>query len=174
MALTFRDITKSNFDECIGLKVRDDQKFVASNVFSIAQSKIWPGFIPAAIYHDDTMVGFVMYRLDYQKHELYLCRLMVDQRYQQRGYGRGALELLRDIAMRDPGIERIELSTRPANVYGINVYEKFGFRDTGVLDDGEEVFVLELPKGATMKPAKDAPADIDGTSAPSRHRCRLS
>jgi diamine N-acetyltransferase len=146
VALTFRDITKSSFDECVELKVRDDQKFVASNLYSIAQSKIWPGLIPLAVYYDETMVGFVMYRLDHEKKELDLCRLMVDQRYQHRGYGRGALELLRDIACREPGIERIVLSTRPANAYGIKVYEKFGFRDTGVLEDGEEVFVLDLPK----------------------------
>ena len=146
MSVSLRAITKANFQECIGLKVRDDQKFVASNVYSLAQSRIWPGLIPLAVYHDETMVGFVMYKLDHEKKELDLCRLMVDQRHQHQGYGRGALEALSDIAMREPGIERIVLSTRPANAYGIKVYEKFGFRDTGVLEDGEEVFVLDLPK----------------------------
>ena len=36
------------------------------------------------------------------------------------------------------------LSTNPDNAYGIKVYEKFGFRDTGVLDEDEEVFELVL------------------------------
>lgn len=146
MSVSLRAITEVNFQECIGLKVRDDQKFVASNVYSLAQARIWPGLFPLAIYHDDTMVGFLMYRLDDDGRELDLCRLMVDQRYQHQGYGRGALEVLRDIAVREPRIERIVLSTKPDNAYGIKVYERFGFRDTGVLEDGEEVFMLELPK----------------------------
>lgn len=146
MSVSLRAVTKANFQECIGLKVRDDQKFVASNVYSLAEAKVGPEYIPLAIYHDETMVGFLMYELNYPAKELYLCRFMVDQRFQHRGYGRGALELLKDIAMKDPGIERMALSTKPDNAYGIKVYERFGFRDTGVLDDGEEVFVLNLEK----------------------------
>ena len=146
MAISFKEITSSNFIECIHLHVREDQPFVASNVFSIAQSKIEPQFIPLAIYHDETMVGFLMYALEYKKKMLYLCRFMIDQRYQHQGYGKGALDLLKEIAMADPGIELIELSTRPDNAYGIRVYEKFGFKDTDVMDEGEEVFVLDLQK----------------------------
>jgi len=146
MAVSLRAITKDNFQECVRLRVRDDQKFVATNAYSIAQSKIEPENMPLAIYHDETMVGFLMYELDYRNKELYLARLMIDQRYQHQGYGRGALEVLKAIAMKDPGIAKITLSTKPENAYGIRVYEKFGFRDTGVLDDGEEVFVLNLAK----------------------------
>ena len=40
----------------------------------------------------------------------------------------------------------MELSTRLENKYGIKVYEKFGFKDTGVLRLGDEVFVLSLQK----------------------------
>ena len=144
MSLSFREITECNFLECIRLRVRDDQKYVASNVYSVAQSKIEPKYVPLAIYSDDTMVGFVMYELNYQKKELYLCRLMIDQQYQHMGYGKGALDILKEMALGDPGIEKIELSTKPDNTYGIKVYERFGFKDTGLLDEGEEVFVLEL------------------------------
>ena len=146
MSLSFRAITKNNFNECIRLKVRDDQKYVASNVYSIAQSKTEPKYIPMAIYNDETMVGFVMYELDYKEKELYLCRFMIDEQHQHMGYGKGALDILKGMAMKDPGIEKIELSTKPDNEHGIKVYEEFGFIDTGVLDDGEEVFVLYLRK----------------------------
>lgn len=128
------------------MKVRDDQKYVASNVYSIAQSKTEPKYIPMAIYNDETMVGFVMYELDYKEKELYLCRFMIDEQHQHMGYGKGALDILKGMAMKDPGIEKIELSTKPDNEHGIKVYEEFGFIDTGVLDDGEEVFVLYLRK----------------------------
>lgn len=149
MSLSFREITKSNFIQCIQLKVRDDQKYVASNVYSIAQSKTEPKYIPMAIYNDETMVGFVMYELNYRARKLYLCRFMIDQQYQHMGNGKGALDILKGIAMKDPGIEKIELSTKPDNEHGIKVYEESGFIDTGVLDDGEEVFVLHLKKQRT-------------------------
>jgi diamine N-acetyltransferase len=141
-----RDITNENWHECIQLRVRDDQPYVAPNLYSIAQSKVEPRWIPMAVYNDETMVGFIMYELDYRNKQLYLCRFMIDQRYQHKGYGKGTLDILREIAMRDPGIEKVELSTNPKNAHGIKVYTRYGFRDTGILDDGEEVFVLDLQK----------------------------
>jgi len=146
MTLSFKEITVDNFIQCVRMKVNDDQNFVAPNVFSIAQSKVEPQFIPMAIYNNDTMVGFLMYELDYKNKKLYLCRFMIDPKYQHMGYGKGALEILKEIAMKDPDIERMELSTSPENAHGIKVYEKFGFKDTGVLDGDEEVFVLDLQK----------------------------
>jgi diamine N-acetyltransferase len=144
MGVTFRDLTKDNFKECIKLKVRDDQRFVASNLYSIAQSKIMPEYMPLAIYNDETIVGFIMYKLDMEKQELYLCRFMIDVQYQGKGYGKESLDLLKSIAEKVSGINKIELSTKPDNHHGIKIYEKAGFKDTGILDDGEEVFVLEI------------------------------
>jgi len=146
-----REITKDNFIECIRLKVRDDQRFVASNVFSIAESKVEPKNIPMAVYAGETMVGFVMYDLDYPARELYISRLMIDQRYQHKGYGRETLEALRQIGLQDAGVDKLTLSTNPENAYGIRVYEKFGFKDTGKMDDGEEVFSLDLGRQSTTR-----------------------
>ena len=60
MNVSLREITPANFKECINLKVAEDQKmFVAPNVTSIAQSKIYPTVEPFAVYNDDELVGFV-------------------------------------------------------------------------------------------------------------------
>ncbi len=144
MAVSFKPITEANFHECTKLAVREDQPFVAPNVYSIAQSKVEPFWITEAIYADETMVGFVMYDIDLEENQLYLCRFMVDKNHQHKGYGKAALDLLKDIAVNTPGIKRMKLSTEPHNANGIRIYEKFGFKDTGVLDDGEEDFILEL------------------------------
>jgi diamine N-acetyltransferase len=146
MAVILADITKENFRECTKLRVREDQPFVAPNIYSIAQSKVEPEYMCKAIYNDQTMVGFIMYALDYPKHQIYLCRFMIDERHQHKGYGLAALEWLRDMAMADPLIDEIELSTRPQNKNGIRIYEKFGFRDTGRMDEGEEVLVMKVEK----------------------------
>jgi RimJ/RimL family protein N-acetyltransferase len=62
------------------------------------------------------------------------------------GYGKEALDVLKRIAMEDSRIEHIELSTKPDNTHGIKVYARFGFKDTGVMDGDEEVFILVLCK----------------------------
>ncbi|HEY8601681.1 MAG TPA: hypothetical protein VIL85_24860, partial [Thermomicrobiales bacterium] len=70
MTVSLRDVTKENWQECIKLKLTPEQEhFVASNTYSLAESKFMPTFIPQAIYANmdgiegETMVGFVMYGL---------------------------------------------------------------------------------------------------------------
>jgi diamine N-acetyltransferase len=128
------------------LSVRKDQPFVASNAFSMAESKIFPNWITKAIYWDEELVGFMMYEKNYAEHELYLCRFMIDQRYQGKGYGKAALDKLKEIALGDEKIKQITLSTNPENKNGIRIYEKFGFVDMKYMDHEEEVFVLDLKK----------------------------
>jgi len=144
MNLDFCKLDEDNFKECVGLSVREDQPFVAPNMRSLAQAYLNPEAIPRAIYVEDVMVGFIMYLVDRGSGELYLWRFMIDQAHQGKGYGTAALAYLERIARAEPGIVRMKLSTSPANANGIKVYTKFGFVDTGILDDGEEIFVKEL------------------------------
>jgi diamine N-acetyltransferase len=146
MSISLREITQDNFYACMRLKVRTDQPFVASNAFSVAESKIFPFWITNAIYYDEEIVGFMMYTKNYEENELYLCRFMIDQNHQGKGYGKGALDLLKEIAMSDENIKTIKLSTNPTNENGIRIYEKFGFIDMKYMDHDEEVFVLDLKK----------------------------
>ena len=146
MSISLREITQDNFYACMKLSVRKDQPFVASNSFSVAESKIFPNWITNAIYNDEEMVGFMMYEKNYEENELYLCRFMIDQKHQGKGYGKAALDKLKEIAMSDENINKIKLSTDPKNVNGIRIYEKFGFIDMNYMDDEEEVFELNLKK----------------------------
>lgn len=142
MMVELREVNRDNFRECIGLEVRPDQPFVASNLYSLAEAKADPAWTVRAVYADGAMVGFVMYAVEGD--ELYLCRFMIDRRHQGRGFGRETLGLLESIARASPGVRRFRLSTAPDNQRGIRIYERFGFVDTGELEDGEEVFVKPL------------------------------
>ena len=146
MSISLREITQDNFYACMRLSVRKDQPFVASNAFSVAESKIFPNWITNAIYYDEEIVGFMMYTKNYEENELYLCRFMIDQNHQGKGYGKGALDKLKEIAMGDENINKIKLSTDPTNENGIRIYEKFGFVEMKYMDENEEVFVLDLKK----------------------------
>lgn len=65
MNIELRPVTKSNFEAIIQLEVSHDQQhYVASNLYSIAESKVFPECIPLAIYDGNRPVGFLMYAFD--------------------------------------------------------------------------------------------------------------
>lgn len=144
MAVSFRPVDAGNFMACVKMHAGAGQPWVAPNVFSIAQAKVEPDLQPFGIYADEALVGFIMYALRPANQELYLARFMLDEPQQRRGYGLAALELLKELAQRQPGIRRIRLSTNPGNEHGIRVYTRFGFKATGVMHGAEAEFVLEL------------------------------
>ena len=141
------EITRDNWRECVRLKVGDDQqKFVASNAVSLAQSKYEPECVPLAAYDGDTIVGFVMYRPeDYGLSKLwFIDRLMVGTQYQGKGYGRAAMETLIARLKPIPGYNAILISFVPGNEAAEKLYTSLGFVDTGEIDEGEIVYRLAL------------------------------
>ncbi len=152
MNITLRPIDENNREAVLALSVREDQPFVAPNDVSLRQAEEtnaeYPGVArPFAIYADEELVGFCMFAFapeeEDEEDRYYLWRFMIDQRYQDRGYGQAALdEIIR--YFKDNGADRLYLSTEPENERGIHVYEKAGFRRTGVISEGEAVLMRML------------------------------
>ncbi len=143
-----REITMDNFRTCIGLRVADDQqRFVASNVYSLAEAKADGVSNPFAIYANNEMVGFIMYDFAPQESRGHITRLMVDARFQGRGYGRAAMTEVIGRLKRKPGIRDIRTSFHPDNRIADALYTSLGFKRTGEVDDGEIVACLNLPAG---------------------------
>lgn len=155
--IEFREITSVNFDECINLEPREDQKsFVASNVCSLAESYVAlinqeciP--MPYAIYSDDVMVGFILISYNmpdahYEEEVYWICRLMIDRQFQGRGYGREAmckaLELIRTFPKGKASL--VSLSYEPDNAAAKALYASLGFTETGKILGGELVAILTL------------------------------
>jgi diamine N-acetyltransferase len=145
MSVSLREITPENFNECVNLKVGEAQKtFVASNVYSIAQSKIYPTHLPFAVYNDDEMVGFVMYGLDTDDNRFYLGRLMIDEKHQGKGYGRAVtLEVIERLKQNED-CKEIYLSFAPENTNAEKLYESIGFERTGELNGSEIVMRYQI------------------------------
>ena len=145
MNSALREITPENFSAVINLDVADDQKlFVAPNVKSIAQSKIYPDSVPLAVYNDDELVGFVMYGYDPDDEKYYLGRLMIDARHQGKGYGKAAtLEVIRRMSEIE-GCRSIYLSFVPENTGAEKLYSSVGFQRTGKLNGNEIVMRFDL------------------------------
>lgn len=141
--IQFKEIDRKNFWDVIDLKVAEEQKnFVASNLFSLAQAKAYPECICLAIYVDEVLVGFVMYCLDEDDHEYWIYRLMIDEKFQGKGYGKEAMKKLIAHIQEDTRHNVIYLSFEPENNLAKDLYEKLGFKPDGRVIDGEIVYCL--------------------------------
>lgn len=151
MTMTLREITRENWLQCVRLKVAPEQEpFVAPNGVSLAQSKYEPEWVPLALYDDDEMVGFVMYGVSPEEGKHWILRVMVDRRYQGKGYGRAAMRLLLDRLRAIPGCDEVAISYEPENDVARRLYASCGFRETGEIIEGETVARLSF--GAASLP----------------------
>ena len=143
--VTLREITKENFRAVAALKVADHQSnFVANNAFSIAEARFEDEAWFRAIYADEVPVGFAMLFEDESKGEYGLWRFMIDGKYQGKGYGKAALQLLIDRIKGYPNATKMELSVVPENEAAAAFYKRFGFVDTGRVEWNENVYELKF------------------------------
>ncbi len=149
MEIQLRPIDADNWHEAIGLQVLPEQTdFVASNLYSLAEAFVkpeWPEYRPLAIYQNGLMVGFTMYAGDPSSRDKhFIQRFMIDRKFQGRGYGRAAFGEILKLIRSNRNCEQITLSVNPANAGARQLYESFGFVDTGEMHFGEKVYTLRL------------------------------
>jgi diamine N-acetyltransferase len=141
---SLREITKETVRQITALDVGPEQHgLVAPNAVSIAEAHFEPKAWFRAIYEGEEPAGFAMVWRDPDAGEFYLWRFMVDARFQGRGVGGRALELLIDEARAD-GVDEVKLSVVPGEHSALRFYERFGFERTGVVEHGEEEMRLVL------------------------------
>lgn len=143
--IQLREIKEENFRDCIRLNVSEHQKnFVASNVYSIAQAYIHYGSaFPYGIYQDDQMVGFVMLGHNQEDQEFWLWRFMIDEKFQNQGFGTEAVKLVLK-KFQEMNAHEVYLSYEPENHIADALYRKFGWLPTGKIEEGEIVMLLKL------------------------------
>ncbi|MEG1811278.1 MAG: GNAT family N-acetyltransferase [Clostridia bacterium] len=142
--ITLKPIDRNNFIAILKLSVSvPQQEFVASNSFSLAQSKVQPECVPLAVYDGDVPVGFVMYAMDEDDLEYWIYRVMIDKSCQSRGYGREAMRRLIALIREDTAHRIIYISFEPSNSWAMALYESMGFVPDGRIEDGEIVYRLD-------------------------------
>ena len=143
--LTLREITRDTFRDIVKLEVGpDQQQFVASNAVSIAEASFYPQAWFRAIYADEQPVGFVMLYEDPEKGEYYLWRFMIAAGQQGKGYGRRALELVVEHVRDRPNARELRASYVPGDGCPAPFYAKYGWVETGEVEDGENVIRYAL------------------------------
>ena len=150
--VTLREINDDNRDAVTALNVGPGQdRFVASVAASFRDAEETPEGHPwyRAIYAGDEPVGFLMLSWDVMPAPgiigpWFLWRLLIDDRYQRRGYGRETLRQVVEL-IRAEGATELLTSYVPGDGGPWPFYEKVGFRPTGEIEDDE--IVIRLPIG---------------------------
>ncbi len=165
--ITLENITYKNYVKVLfGLKVnRKQQEFVASNMCSLAEAYValTNGYTPYpfAICRNGKPIGFLMIGSGFPEEEMEegdpdfivdnycIWRLMIDKRYQGRGYGRKAMELALEFIRTWPSgkMKYCWLSYEPENESAKELYASFGF--------------VEQPQFFSGKPGEEMPALLE-------------
>ena len=146
--ITLKRITRANVDAILALKVKPEQEnLVASNAISIAQAHFNKGAWYRAIYLDNIPIGFVLLvdsslkfqQLGRKTTSLYIWRLMIDGKFQGKGYGEKSVELVIDHLKTRPNAKEVKLHHAQTDGNAGKFYEKLGFKLTGkILEDEVE------------------------------------
>jgi diamine N-acetyltransferase len=145
MSVTLRPITSENWEQCLRLAVKPEQThFVASNAYSLVQAAYNGNCMPLAIYGGDLMVGFTMSWHVPGERRYHISRLMVDARFQGKGYGRAALEQVLARLVAQPDCDKIDITYEPHNEVARRLYTSVGFRETGEMEDGEVLALFSV------------------------------
>ncbi|WEG13427.1 GNAT family N-acetyltransferase [Pullulanibacillus sp. KACC 23026] len=126
-------LDSENWYECCALEVSEEQRdFIESNAISIAQSKFESTLKPYAIYFEDQIAGFLMFNSVPEELDGYwIYRIMVDKKYQGKGIGKAATELMISEMAKLPNVNKIVVGYHPENQGAHKLYQSLGFIDEG-------------------------------------------
>jgi diamine N-acetyltransferase len=103
----------------------------------------------------DTPVGFVMLSLDAPlvderyPFRFFLWKLLIDARFQRRGYGTATIDAVVDLVRDYPGADALFTSAVSGPASAASFYEHCGFVRTGQIFDDEIVLRFDLHTGAS-------------------------
>ncbi|SOD95754.1 GNAT family N-acetyltransferase [Blastococcus haudaquaticus] len=139
-------VTPENVRAVCDLRVAPAQEdFVRPNAVSLAEAYVHEVAWCRAVYDGDELVGFVMLHDTRAGPGYMLWRLMVDARFQGRGYGRQVVEEVIRYVRTRPGATQLKVGAHRGDGAPGPFYESLGFVATGEVIGGEEdVYALRL------------------------------
>lgn len=128
--MKFREIDKSNYWDCMALTVDDSQqKFVADNKQSLVEAAYEDEIYILGIYHDQTMVGFVLYDYDNTFPGWSMSRFMIGKQFQGKGYGKQAVLDFLEYFKNKHNADKLYISVSLENTIARKMYASIGFKE---------------------------------------------
>ncbi len=145
---TYERVSLRNLRVFLKLSIPEDQKHIlsTSNLKTLWQSVIWAPYSKLFLIRENGCgVGYV-YIYCYAKTKKYnVGRLLIDERYQNRGLGRQALLWALDY-LYSHGAPRVLLSVHPDNAAARKLYESVGFQYCEGHYWGKEMVMMHRPE----------------------------
>ena len=132
------EITADNLEVVLKLKVSKEQEnFVSTTAYSLAQAYVYrENAYPFAIYADDTLVGFIMFGCYELRNQYTLWKFLIDEKYQNKGYGKMALALGIEYMKKQYDIKEMYTGVAIDNDVAERLYHSVGFQLTGLIENG--------------------------------------
>lgn len=146
MTITLTPITADDVVPLGNMSVRDDQdRFIAPNIFTIAQARFHTGAYDFCIWVGDQRVGLIAL-IDMAEHDdpsdidnpeaVYVWRLLIGTDFQGRGYGKAAMSAAENWTIAR-GKSLVQIQAVEDNAAAIGLYESLGYVRTGKMSDNE-------------------------------------
>ncbi len=130
-------VDKDNFEAVMQVQIAyEDQRRVASVEYSLAQAWLYRDtgrVIPYAVITGSEVVGFLLVSIEEDRQTYLIWRLLIDRRFQNRGYGKEALRCLIELAQSDSACQQVVASYVIGNHKMRYILEKLGFQSQGLM-----------------------------------------
>ena len=133
------DINEQNYLDAASLRVREDQQgyldrpvgiLARGYVYRAANARVF------GIAEDGRLIGLALVKdMDEEPACYDLQQFMIDERWQNRGFGSEALRQVLALLRREGKYGCVEVCVKQDNAQALRVYEKLGFADTGYRDE---------------------------------------
>lgn len=143
--IQLREITPGNWR--LPLRVSSQQeKYVANSMTLLARAYAYRhlGSVAYVIYEDELPVGMALYYDCPQLNAYDFSQLFIDERYQGKGYGKVATQLIIDRMKQERRFEKIVLCYVEGNEGARVLFENLGFKHTGDVDEDEITMALMI------------------------------
>lgn len=149
MKLHFEPVCPENKKEIQNLQILPEQSgFIESVKECLSEANETKQWKPVGIYDGDTLIGFAMYGYfndPLPEGQLWLDRLLIDKKYQGKGYGKAVIPALLERLLMEYHNSRVYLSVYEVNKAAIALYQQIGFRFNGEYDSkGEKIMVYDI------------------------------
>ena len=122
---------------------KDQEQYVASTTTILARAYAYREQRSRAfvIYDNETPVGMVLYHDEDSLDAYIFSEILIDERFQGKGYGTAATKLVLDRMKEDGRYHKVVLCYIEGNDAAKKLYEQFGFVET---DRDEDEIIMEL------------------------------
>lgn len=153
--MKFVYVTNKNFEEIFAVSAKYEQwEYVKHHIFDMADNYVavvneryLP--IPFLVYESDTLIGFVQINYDEKKSLYEICKLIVHETEQGRGYGAKILSEVRKWICTRSGQGTITASYKASNSAADQLFSNAGFSRTTA---GDQVTAAVAIQGSETEP----------------------